>query len=162
MNKHPQQDNTRPSEPVRRRTSQSACPAKKALPQRKKRTSLHKRRKIGLRHLDPEYHYYLAKDEGDNISSHLADDYEFVPTADAKNERDIADPSSLGGSHIVQDLGKGEKGVYMRIRKEWYEEDEAERQEAPDEIARKIGIDTKESNVTVKNWQTCTIKDGKL
>lgn len=90
-----------------------------------------KRVPIGTRNIltvtgkDPDYVYRIINDSGDRVQKFLEAGYELV----SKNSTSVGDkrinaPSAEGSVQQVS-VGGGQKGFVVRIRKEWYDEDQA-------------------------------------
>ncbi len=73
---------------------------------------------------DPEYHYRIVNDLGDRVVNLKDQGYEVVTDSSVRiGERRVANPTQEG-SVVSASVGGGVKGVLMRIRKDWYEEDQ--------------------------------------
>ncbi len=93
-----------------------------------------KRVPVGTRNIltvegkDPNYHYRIINDTGDRVQEFTDAGYELV---DAKSVR-IGDKrlnqASSEGTISQVSVGQGEKGYLVRIKKEWYAEDQAAKQ----------------------------------
>ncbi len=93
-----------------------------------------KRVPIGTRNIltvdgkDPAFHYRIINDTGDRVQEFVDAGYELV---DAKSVR-IGDKrlnqASTEGSISQISVGQGDKGYLVRIKKEWYEEDQRSKQ----------------------------------
>ena len=76
---------------------------------------------------DPDFFYRIVNDTGDRVASMQERGYEVVTDQTVKiGERRVANPTQEG-SVVSASVGGGVKGVLMRIKKEWYEEDKAEK-----------------------------------
>lgn len=93
-----------------------------------------KRIPVGTRNIltvdgkDPNYHYRIINDTADRVQQFLDAGYEIV---DAKNHKigdKRAGQATPEGSVAQISLGQGDKGYLVRIKKEWYEEDQAAKQ----------------------------------
>lgn len=88
---------------------------------------------------DPEFQYRIVNDTGDRISSLQEQGYEVVTDSKVKiGERRIANPTQEG-SVVAASVGGGVKGVLMRIKKDWFQEDQDAKQQrvAQTEISMK-------------------------
>jgi hypothetical protein len=106
---------------------------------RPSRTSLNQRNRLSIKDRDPNYQYRLvtcnSSHDPDRVERFQEYGYEIVPgqkagqTGDAK----VDNPSPLGSAGQLS-LGRGDKGVWMRIRKDWYQEDQDAKQAEIDEL----------------------------
>ena len=79
--------------------------------------------------LDPNFQYRFVNDTGSRIANFQAAGYEFVEDADLRvGDSRVFDPSSQGSAKVVTS-NDGSKAFLMRIRKEWYNEDQAAKME---------------------------------
>ncbi len=77
---------------------------------------------------DPNYEYRIVNDTGDRISAMQERGYEIVSDTNIKvGDRRVANPTQEG-SAVQASVGKGIKAYVMRIKKDWYTEDQAEKQ----------------------------------
>ena len=75
--------------------------------------------------LDKNFQYRFVNDTGSRISNFQAAGYEFVEDADLRvGDSRVFDPSSTGSAKVVTS-NNGIKSYLMCIRKEWYNEDQA-------------------------------------
>lgn len=88
---------------------------------RVKRTPLGQRNVLTVKNKDPNYHYRIVNDAGDNIQRRL--DLGYAITEDAS--KDVGDKRVSSGTPIgnMISVGQGTKAVVMRIPKEFHEED---------------------------------------
>lgn len=78
---------------------------------------------------DPDFHYRIANDTGDRVAMMQEQGYEVVTDDTIKiGERRITNPTQTG-SVVSASVGGGVKGVLMRIRKDWHEEDQQAKQD---------------------------------
>lgn len=117
--------------------------------ERPRRAALGQRNRLSLRDRDPNYHYRLVsanlENDPDRVENLIDQGYEIVPhkkagpTGDAK----VDNPSAMGSAGQVS-VGQGTKGVWMRIPKDWYNEDQAVKQkeiDATEQRSKKQGAD---------------------
>lgn len=90
---------------------------------------------------DPDYVYRFVNDRDDRIHQFKQAGYEPVDRT-AIHTRDIVGevPSSLGSQALVS-VGQGDKALLMRTRREYYEEDQAEKQAIVDRSERAMKED---------------------
>lgn len=94
---------------------------------------------------DPNFEYRIVNDDGDRISQFEDMGYEVVKDSGIKvGDRRIANPTKEG-SPIQISVGGGQKAYVMRIRKDWYEEAQKEKDSHVDEIEKGMVRDTKGS-----------------
>ncbi len=89
------------------------------------------RNKLEVENLQPGFHYIWVNDVGTVLQDHVEGGYEFVLTTDPEK----ANPDGMTGKSesIDTKVSKivnrdGLRAFLMRIRQEWYDEDEQERQ----------------------------------
>ena len=77
---------------------------------------------------DPNYEYRVVNDVDDRIAQFIEGGYELVAddSTDVGDKR-VSQGTSVGSKKIFS-VGQGTKGYLMRIRKEWYDEDQARKQ----------------------------------
>lgn len=78
---------------------------------------------------NPDYHYRFVNDTGSRIANFKAAGYELVAEEDLiVGDNRVSDPSDLGsGKRVVSN--DGTTSYLMRIKKEWYDEDQAAKAE---------------------------------
>lgn len=90
---------------------------------------------------EPGYEYRVVNDVGDRVATMIERGYEVVTDPNVKvGDRRVANPSQEG-SPVMASVGQGIKGYVMRIKKEWYDEDQASKQKQVDEMERSIRQD---------------------
>lgn len=97
--------------------------------ERVRRTPINGTRNIlTVRGKEPGYEYRIVNDDGDRVSQFQERGYELVTDSSVQvGDRRIANPTQEG-SAIEVSVGGGKKAFLMRIRKDWYEEDQAAKQ----------------------------------
>ena len=101
---------------------------------RPKRTTLGMRNRLTVANKDPEYVYRVVNDVEDRVEILKGIGYEIVPAADIKVGDSRVDVGSHVGSASTIALGQGVRGVVMRIKKDWYDEDQATKQLEVDKV----------------------------
>ena len=92
---------------------------------------------------EPGYEYRVVNDVGDRVAMMIERGYEVVTDQNVKvGERRVANPAQEG-SPVMASVGNGIKGYVMRIREDWYKEDQAAKQKQVDEMERSIQQDAK-------------------
>lgn len=104
----------------------------------KRRTPINGRNVLTVEGKEPGYVYRFVNDAGDRVQQFLDAGYELV---DAKAVRvgDKRVNSSAGeGSKAQVSVGAGDKAMLMRIREEWYKEDQLAKQEHVNQLENTI------------------------
>lgn len=127
--------------------------------ERPTRVPVGQRNRINVRNRDPNYHYRLVnvnlESDPDRVQRFLDGGYEIVekdkasPIGDSK----VDNPSALGSAGLVS-VGQGTKAVLMRIRKEWYKEDQDAKQTEitqNEQRLQKSGADYGKVEITTNN-----------
>src|ERR1700693_2007104 len=89
---------------------------------------------------DENFVYRIVNDvdDGDRVERFAAAGYEVVKSKDISvGDKRIENPSAEGSGARIS-VGGGQKGVVMRIRKDWYEEDQAAKQQEVDATEESI------------------------
>ena len=105
---------------------------------RPQRTPLQNRSVLGVRGKEPGYNYRVVNDVGDRIESFQARGYEIVEDQTVQiGDRRVAVPSKEG-SPVQVSVGGGTKGYLMRIKDEWYKEDQATKEAELKELEKSM------------------------
>lgn len=100
------------------------------------------RRKLSYDNQDKDYVYRWVNDNDRRLQNAQEGGYEFVEKADRDDHAgadDVANENAGVGSAISKIVNRdGTKAYLMRIKKEWYEEDQREKQKIPDQIEAQI------------------------
>lgn len=99
---------------------------------RVRRTPLGRRNKLTVENRDPNYHYRIVNDVDGRVQDMMELDYEIVTDAQVGDKR-VDTPSALGSAKQIS-VGGGIKAVVMRKRRDWHEQDQAEKQRQIDEL----------------------------
>ena len=92
---------------------------------RVQRTPIGTRNILTVKGKDPAYAYRYVNDIDDRVSQFQEAGYELVQDETAQSgDKRVNAASSLGSSKAVA-VGQGTKAYLMRIKREWYEEDQA-------------------------------------
>lgn len=84
--------------------------------------------------LDKDFSYRFVNDIGARIANFKAAGYEFVEDPDLNvGDSRVFDPSDVGSAKIVTS-DDGTKSYLMRIKKEWYDEDQSKKMAEIDEL----------------------------
>lgn len=100
---------------------------------RVKRTPVGGRNILTVSGKDPNFVYRIVNDEDDRITRFKEGGYELVPDETVKVGDNRANAASSMSSFKQLSVGGGKKAYLMRIRKEWYDEDQKEKQKRVDE-----------------------------
>ena len=93
---------------------------------------------------DPNYEYRVVNDTGDRVAMMQEQGYEIVTDKSVTvGDRRVANPTQEG-SPVMASVGSGIKGYVMRIKKEWYDEDQAAKQTQINETEAALKQDAKE------------------
>jgi hypothetical protein len=98
--------------------------AAKSLSGRVRRTPVGVRNVLTVNGKDPAYEYRIVNDTGDRVEQFKAAGYDVVSASDVTVGDRRVNAASAEGSAAQVSVGNGEKAVVMRIKKEWYEEDQ--------------------------------------
>lgn len=103
---------------------------------RVRRTPVGTRNKLTVYGKEPGYHYRIVNDvdDGARIQEFLEAGYEFVPAKDVKVGDKRIEATSSEGTNAQVHVGGGQKAFVMRIKQEWYDEDQAAKQRQLDEL----------------------------
>ena len=106
---------------------------------RPRRTSINGVRNIlTVKGKEPGYEYRIVNDTGDRLSQFREMGYEVVSDNSIQvGDRRIASPTKEG-SPVKVSVGKGESAYLVRIKKDWYDEDQAAKAEHLRETERAI------------------------
>jgi hypothetical protein len=125
--------------------------------ERPRRTSVGQRNRLNLRNREPGYQYRLVnanlESDPDRVQSLIDQGYEIVPGQKAGPAGDVKvdTPSAIGSAGLIS-VGQGTKGVWMRIREDWFKEDQAAKQaeiDATEQRTQKQGADYGKVEVSV-------------
>ena len=92
------------------------------------RTPLGQRNRLKAVNTDPGYVQRWFNNVDDRISDSIERGWEIVPADKAKVTANIVDNTSSMGSAKEVSVGGGTKAYLMRIKKEWYEDDQKAKQ----------------------------------
>lgn len=111
---------------------------------RTRRTPVSRKNILTVQGKDPNYHYRIVNDVGDRVQSFIDAGYELVPDDKVRvGDKRINKTSSEGSiSHLS--VGQGDKAFVMKIKKEWFDEDQATKQaevNRMEETARQTALD---------------------
>ena len=104
-------------------------PIAKAPRGRPQRTPVGKRNVLTVAGKDENYVYRVVNDKGDRIAMFEDAGYELVDAAEVRVGDKRVERTSSTGSKAEVSVGKGDKAFVMRIRKEFYDEDQAAKEQ---------------------------------
>lgn len=110
------------------------------------RTPVGVRNVLTVKGKDPNYVYRIVNDYDDRVEAFMEAGYEVVKAKEVKVGDKRVDAPTEEGSIKRISVGGGNKGVVMRIRKEWYDEDEAAKQRFVDETEATTKADALNGN----------------
>ncbi len=95
---------------------------------RVRRSPVEGRNKLTVKGKRPEYEYRIVNDQDDRINDFLERGWEFDVSEDIRvGDSRIDETSKLGKVRLIS-VGASLKAVLMRIRKDWYDEDQEAKQ----------------------------------
>jgi hypothetical protein len=74
---------------------------------------------------DPSYVYRIINDSGDRVQEFMDAGYELVDADSVRVGDKRVNSAKAEGSKAQLSVGQGQKAFVVRIKKEWYEEDQA-------------------------------------
>ena len=83
---------------------------------------------------EPGYAYRIINDSGDRVQEFLDAGYELVKENSVKVGDKRVNKSSAEGSVSQISVGQGQKAYVVRIKQEWYDEDQAAKQQKVNEL----------------------------
>lgn len=106
-------------------------------PQRTRRASVNGVRNVlTVSGKESGYQYRIVNDSGDRVAQMQEVGYEIVQDDAVRvGDRRIANPTKEG-SPVKVSVGNGQQAYVMRIKQEWYDEDQASKAERADELER--------------------------
>jgi hypothetical protein len=100
----------------------------KAPERRVRRTPIGQRNVLTVTGKEPGYQYRIVNDSGDRVQEFLDNGWEAVQAKDVRIGDKRLESTSTVGTVATASVGKGEKAVVLRIRDDWYQEDQAAKQ----------------------------------
>lgn len=98
------------------------------------RTPVGSRNVLSVRGKEAGFEYRVVNDDSDRIEQFKAAGYEVVLAKDVTIGDKRVSATSPEGSAASVSVGDGKKGVVMRIREDWYKEDQSAKQRAVSEL----------------------------
>ena len=121
------------TEVIKPRVSEDARPDRS----RQARSPLGMRNRLTFKNLDPAYNYRIINDKDDRIKQAQEGGYEFVESSEQLGDLKVAEATKIG-SRVSKPVGHGMTGYLMRIKKEWYDEDQSKKQEKVDTLEKSM------------------------
>lgn len=90
------------------------------------RTPVGSRNRLSIRGKDPAYEYRIVNDvdEGDRVQTFLDNGWEIETASNIKVGENRVESAKGDGSKAQLRVGQGTKAFVMKIKKEWYQEDQ--------------------------------------
>lgn len=111
-----------------------------------RRTSIGTRNKLSVKGKDPNFVYRIVNDTDDRISQFLEAGYEIVKDTSVQvGDKRVAVPSAEG-SPVKVSVGGGTQAFVMRIRKDWYDEDQKAKAEQVNELEATMKREARETS----------------
>ncbi len=123
---------------------------------RVKRTPISGRNVLTVQGKEPGYEYRIVNDSGDRIAQFLDAGYELVDAKTVTVGDKRINQATAEGSKAQVAVGKGEKAFVMRIKQEWYNEDQQTKQAYINQLEQSI----KQQASTSADYGKLTIKTG--
>lgn len=108
-------------------------PIAKAPARRVRRTPIGKRNVLTVSGKEPGYQYRVVNDESDRVQEFLDNGWELVERDTVRIGDKRLNSASPEGTVAMASVGQGMKAYVMRIRDEYYQEDQAAKQEYVDQ-----------------------------
>ena len=105
---------------------------------RTKRTPLANRSVLGIKGKEPGYVYRIVNDTGDRISSFQEQGYEIVTDSTITIGDRRVGKASADGSPVQVSVGGGIDGFLMRIKDEFYKEDQDYKEQKLQELEQSM------------------------
>jgi hypothetical protein len=83
---------------------------------------------------DPNYEYRIINDSGDRVQEFLDAGYELVEADSVRVGDKRVNAAKAEGSVAQLSVGQGQKAFVVRIKKEWYEEDQRAKQQRVNDL----------------------------
>lgn len=109
-------------------TNQNKEAIAKAPERRVRRTPIGQRNILTITGKEPGYEYRVVNDTGDRIQEFLDNGWELVKASSVRIGDKRLDGAKADGTNAQARLGKGETGFVLRIKEEYYQEDQAAKQ----------------------------------
>ena len=114
--------------------------------QRPQRTPLANRSVLGIKGKEPGYVYRIVNDTGDRVASFQEQGYEIVTDSSITIGDRRVGKASADGSPVQVAVGNGIDGYLMRIKEEYYKEDQAYKEQKLSELEQSMRKEAKDSS----------------
>lgn len=105
---------------------------------RTRRTPIGERNILTVKGKDPNFVYRVVNATGDRIAEFEEAGYELVEASDVQIGDKRVNKASAEGTKAQAAVGQGIKAFVMRIRKDWYDEDQASKQAKIDALEQSM------------------------
>ena len=112
--------------------------------QRTQRTPLANRSVLGIKGKEPGYVYRIVNDTGDRVASFQEQGYEIVTDSSITIGDSRVGKASADGSPVQVAVGNGIDGYLMRIKEEYYKEDQAYKEQKLSELEQSMRKEAKD------------------
>ena len=112
--------------------------------QRPQRTPLANRSVLGIKGKEPGYVYRIVNDTGDRVASFQEQGYEIVTDSSITIGDRRVGKASADGSPVQVAVGNGIDGYLMRIKEEYYKEDQAYKEQKLSELEQSMRKEAKD------------------
>ena len=112
--------------------------------QRTQRTPLASRSVLGIKGKEPGYVYRIVNDTGDRVASFQEQGYEIVTDSSITIGDRRVGKASADGSPVQVAVGNGIDGYLMRIKEEYYKEDQAYKEQKLSELEQSMRKEAKD------------------
>lgn len=102
------------------------------------RTPISGRNVLTVNGKEPGYTYRVVNDQGDRVAEFLDRGYELVDAASVRVGDKRVNQASAEGTKAQVSVGKGDKAFVMRVKQEWYDEDQKAKQAQANELEAAI------------------------
>jgi hypothetical protein len=99
---------------------------------RVRRKSLTNKGKLSVALKDENYEYRFVNDDGDNVADKIAAGWDPVLRSETVVGDSRVDSAASEGSIQQISVGQGKKAILMKIQKDWYDDDQLEKQKLID------------------------------
>ena len=110
---------------------------------RKSRTPVGKRNILSVKGKEAGYEYRIVNDEFDRVDTFKEAGWEVVSNSDVQVGDKRVGQTTTPGSAAQVSVGGGQKGIVMRIKKDWYDEDQAAKRAEVHELEASTGKDAR-------------------
>ena len=112
--------------------------------QRTQRTPLANRSVLGIKGKEPGYVYRIVNDTGDRVASFQEQGYEIVTDSSITIGDRRVGKASADGSPVQVAVGNGIDGYLMRIKEEYYKDDQAYKEQKLSELEQSMRKEAKD------------------